>query len=209
MVGNGAEADGMTSRFTQFWEDNAVLRNSVLVYNTGRSLGQFTSLYQEKANALALPNVLITAVGTKVSSQHHSYPFQPTPQARCSAAAITVTSIPDTCRALLLYACTHCCLCHAFAMPFPCQPEQCWSKECVSDCMSLCQLWSDLPIYLSVSRLSVCSLPANLLLTGPVQRKTCSSCSAWHRPEPLGDAADLHAGHGRWLQRACFRPEVA
>ena len=75
MVGNGAEADSMTSRFTQFWEDNAVLRNSVLVYNTGRSLGQFTSLYQEKANALALPNVLITAVGTKVTSQHHSYTF--------------------------------------------------------------------------------------------------------------------------------------
>lgn len=72
MVGNGAEADSMTSKFTQFWEDNAVLRDSVLVYNTGRSLGQFTSLYQEKANALALPNVLITAVGTKVSSQHHS-----------------------------------------------------------------------------------------------------------------------------------------
>ena len=76
MVGNGVEADSMTSKFTQFWEDNAVLRNSVLVYNTGRSLGQFTSLYQEKANALALPNVLITAVGTKVSSQHHSQRFR-------------------------------------------------------------------------------------------------------------------------------------
>lgn len=66
MVGNGHEADAMTRSFTQYWEDNAVLRNSVLVYNTGRSLGQFTSLYQEKAGALALPNVLITAVGTKV-----------------------------------------------------------------------------------------------------------------------------------------------
>lgn len=66
MVGNGHEADAMTHSFTQYWEDNAVLRNSVLVYNTGRSLGQFTSLYQEKANALSLPNVLITAVGTKV-----------------------------------------------------------------------------------------------------------------------------------------------
>ena len=66
MVGNGPEADSMTSDFTSFWENNAVLRNSVLVYNTGRSLGQFTSLYQEKAGMLALPNVLITAVGTKV-----------------------------------------------------------------------------------------------------------------------------------------------
>lgn len=66
MVGNGNEADSMTRRFTEFWENNAVLRNSVLVYNTGRSLGQFTSLYQEKAGNLALPNVLITAVGTKI-----------------------------------------------------------------------------------------------------------------------------------------------
>ncbi len=66
MVGDGQEADVMTHNFKQYWEDNAALRNSVLVYNTGRSLGQFTSLYQEKAGALALPNVLITAVGTKV-----------------------------------------------------------------------------------------------------------------------------------------------
>ncbi|KAA6421813.1 MAG: hypothetical protein FRX49_08132 [Trebouxia sp. A1-2] len=66
MVGNGHEADAMTYNFKQYWEDNAALRNSVLVYNTGRSLGQFTSLYQEKAGALALPNVLITAVGTKI-----------------------------------------------------------------------------------------------------------------------------------------------
>ncbi len=66
MVGNGHEADAMTHNFKQYWEDNGALRNSVLVYNTGRSLGQFTSLYQEKAGALALPNVLITAVGTKV-----------------------------------------------------------------------------------------------------------------------------------------------
>ena len=66
MVGTSQEADAMTRSFTQYWEDAAVLRNSVLVYNTGRSLGQFTSLYEEKAGALALPNVLITAVGTKV-----------------------------------------------------------------------------------------------------------------------------------------------
>lgn len=36
------------------------------VYNTGRSLGQFVSLMEEKAGGLALPDVLITAVGTKV-----------------------------------------------------------------------------------------------------------------------------------------------
>ena len=37
------------------------------VYNTGRSLGQFVSLLEEKAGKLALPDVLITAVGTKVA----------------------------------------------------------------------------------------------------------------------------------------------
>ena len=37
------------------------------VYNTGRSLGQFVSLLTEKAGKLALPDVLITAVGTKVA----------------------------------------------------------------------------------------------------------------------------------------------
>ena len=66
MVGNGEEADAMTQAFTDHWEHNAVLRHSILVYNTGRSLGQITSLFQEKAGALALPNVLISAVGTKV-----------------------------------------------------------------------------------------------------------------------------------------------
>ena len=65
MVGNGEEADAMTQAFTDYWENNAVMRHSILVYNTGRSLGQITSLFQEKAGALALPNVLISAVGTK------------------------------------------------------------------------------------------------------------------------------------------------
>ena len=40
------------------------------VYNTGRSLGQFVSLLTEKAGKLALPDVLITAVGTKVLAVH-------------------------------------------------------------------------------------------------------------------------------------------
>jgi hypothetical protein len=36
------------------------------VYNTGRSLGSFKQLYKQKNNKLCLPDVLITAVGTKV-----------------------------------------------------------------------------------------------------------------------------------------------
>jgi hypothetical protein len=65
MVGEGADADAATRRFCAYWEDTAALAGSVLVYNTGRSLGQFTALWAEKAGALALPDVLITAVGTK------------------------------------------------------------------------------------------------------------------------------------------------
>ncbi|KAK9834998.1 hypothetical protein WJX81_003222 [Elliptochloris bilobata] len=66
MVGDGAEADAATQRFCNYWEDTAALAGSVLVYNTGRSLGQFTALWAEKGGALALPDVLITAVGTKI-----------------------------------------------------------------------------------------------------------------------------------------------
>lgn len=96
MVGNGHEADAMTYNFKQYWEDNAALRNSVLVYNTGRSLGQFTSLYQEKAGALALPNVLITAVGTKVhlpdafNCPMHTSLLCPYPQIPSSSAGHSV-----------------------------------------------------------------------------------------------------------------------
>ena len=65
MVGEGPDADAATQRFCCYWEDSAALAGSVLVYNTGRSLGQFTGLWAEKGGALALPDVLITAVGTK------------------------------------------------------------------------------------------------------------------------------------------------
>lgn len=65
MVGEGSVADAATRRFCNYWEDTAALAGSVLVYNTGRSLGQFTALWAEKRGALALPDVLITAVGTK------------------------------------------------------------------------------------------------------------------------------------------------
>ena len=66
MVGDDEAADGATQDFCNYWEDTAALAGSVLVYNTGRSLGQFVSLLQEKRGALPLPDVLITAVGTKV-----------------------------------------------------------------------------------------------------------------------------------------------
>lgn len=66
MVGTGPEPDAATAAFTQYWENTAALAGGVLVYNTGRSLGQFQELLQSKAGVLAVPNALITAVGTKV-----------------------------------------------------------------------------------------------------------------------------------------------
>ena len=65
MVGDGPEADAGTAAFCAYWEDAPALTGGVLVYNTGRSLGQFTGLWASKGGALALPDVLITAVGTK------------------------------------------------------------------------------------------------------------------------------------------------
>lgn len=65
MVGDSGAADAATQQFCDYWEHNAALVGSVLVYNTGRSLGQFVALLEEKAGALPLPDVLITAVGTK------------------------------------------------------------------------------------------------------------------------------------------------
>lgn len=48
-----------------------VLRGGLLVYNTGRALESFTELMQGKAGCLAQPDVLISAVGTKVGASIH------------------------------------------------------------------------------------------------------------------------------------------
>jgi hypothetical protein len=51
-----------------WWQEEAVPRGGVLVYNTGRSLASFTTLLADKAHCLAHPDALISAVGTKVGS---------------------------------------------------------------------------------------------------------------------------------------------
>ncbi|KAF6261522.1 sucrose-6F-phosphate phosphohydrolase-domain-containing protein [Scenedesmus sp. NREL 46B-D3] len=56
--------DSRTKEFQEYWESNAALARSVLVFNTGRSKGQLIWLLKEKP-MLAVPDVLITAVGTK------------------------------------------------------------------------------------------------------------------------------------------------
>jgi len=66
LVGDGDDADQKTRNFGAYWEDNAALVGSVLVYNTGRSLGQFQGLLEAKGGALPVPDALITAVGTKI-----------------------------------------------------------------------------------------------------------------------------------------------
>ena len=87
MVGEGADADAATQRFCSYWEDSAALAGSVLVYNTGRSLGQFTGLWAEKGGALALPDVLITAVGTK-ARRSKPYPKSSQPACHCCHAVL-------------------------------------------------------------------------------------------------------------------------
>jgi sucrose-6F-phosphate phosphohydrolase len=62
MVGD----DAATAAFKQWWEETGVVRGGLLVYNTGRSLESFKQLLHDKGHALARPDVLISAVGTKV-----------------------------------------------------------------------------------------------------------------------------------------------
>lgn len=66
MVGETAWDDQATEHFCRYWEGSAALCGSKLVYNTGRSIGSFTRLYTDKAGKLAMPDVIITAVGTKI-----------------------------------------------------------------------------------------------------------------------------------------------
>ena len=47
-------------------EDTASLGGSVLVLNTGRSKGQLMDLLSKKEDIIAVPDVIITAVGTKI-----------------------------------------------------------------------------------------------------------------------------------------------
>ena len=52
--------------FRQYWENSATLCSSILVYNTGRSIGQLTGLLEYRQGSMTVPDAIITAVGTKV-----------------------------------------------------------------------------------------------------------------------------------------------
>ena len=71
MVGDGPEFDRATWLFQQYWENSAALASSVLVFNTGRSIGSVRSLLEEKKGCLAMPDTVITAVGTKIFVPEH------------------------------------------------------------------------------------------------------------------------------------------
>lgn len=62
MIGN----DVATATFRDYWETEALTRGSLLVYNTGRAVDKFQELCQEKQHCLAMPDVLMSSVGTKV-----------------------------------------------------------------------------------------------------------------------------------------------
>ncbi|KAI8469032.1 MAG: sucrose-6F-phosphate phosphohydrolase-domain-containing protein [Monoraphidium minutum] len=64
--GSDAWADTRVADFRTYWEETASLGGSVLVLNTGRSKGALMSLLVEKEDIIAVPDVIITAVGTKI-----------------------------------------------------------------------------------------------------------------------------------------------
>ena len=58
--------DVATAEFRDYWESEALTRGSLLVYNTGRAVDKFQELCQQKQHCLAMPDVLMSSVGTKV-----------------------------------------------------------------------------------------------------------------------------------------------
>ncbi len=58
--------DAATAAFRDYWETQALTRGSLLVYNTGRAVDKFQELCQEKQHCLAMPDVLMSSVGTKL-----------------------------------------------------------------------------------------------------------------------------------------------
>jgi hypothetical protein len=66
MIDENDSAVRAAADFRDYWENSATLCGSVLVYNTGRSIGQMTGLLEYRKDVLTIPDAIITAVGTKV-----------------------------------------------------------------------------------------------------------------------------------------------
>lgn len=66
MIDDSDEGIRFAEDFRDYWENSATLCSSILVYNTGRSIGQLTGLLDHRKGVMAVPDAIITAVGTKV-----------------------------------------------------------------------------------------------------------------------------------------------
>lgn len=66
MIDDSHEGIRYAEDFREYWENSATLCSSILVYNTGRSIGQLTGLLDHRKGVMAVPDAIITAVGTKV-----------------------------------------------------------------------------------------------------------------------------------------------
>lgn len=67
MIGEHGDAGQYASsrRFRDYWESGPALAGSILVYNTGRSMGQVKEMLKSVPD-VATPDAMIVAVGTKV-----------------------------------------------------------------------------------------------------------------------------------------------
>jgi hydroxymethylpyrimidine pyrophosphatase-like HAD family hydrolase len=58
--------DAGTAAFRQWWHEEGVPAGGRLVYNTGRALDLFEQLLQDKGQVLPEPDMLISAIGTRI-----------------------------------------------------------------------------------------------------------------------------------------------
>lgn len=61
--------DDATLNFTEWWRSTGAATGGRLVYNTGRALDLFLDLLESKSHCLPEPDMLISAVGTKIYSK--------------------------------------------------------------------------------------------------------------------------------------------
>lgn len=66
MIEDNGHTCATACAFRDYWESTATLCSSIMVYNTGRSIGQLTGLLESRSDCMVVPDAIITAVGTKV-----------------------------------------------------------------------------------------------------------------------------------------------
>ena len=66
MIDDSESAAKKAWDFREYWENSAALCSSIMVYNTGRSIGQLTGLLEHRQECMVTPDAIITAVGTKI-----------------------------------------------------------------------------------------------------------------------------------------------